>query len=194
MQVSSRARALLLALTRVAFATALFTGVVAYAEESSRTMVVSEYITELVVFDNLRTDALRETKRPGYNPLTDGIAFSTRTQLEIRTHISTLQGVRLDPPLDELPGQLTHLMEQRIELHQSLIDVATKFLSGPQPGVDYGALTAEMPKNSRVARVSRSERIQNSAVGLRGFDRYEGGQTRAREPPHHQPRLATKAG
>lgn len=36
--------------------------------------------------------------------------------------------------------------QQKVDLYQNMIDIATAMLSGPRPGVDYGKLTADIPK------------------------------------------------
>ncbi len=41
---------------------------------------------------------------------------------------------------------LTAFYQKQIELDQELIDISTKFLSGPKAGVDYGKLAAAVPQ------------------------------------------------
>ena len=36
--------------------------------------------------------------------------------------------------------------QRQVELHQSLIDINSKFIAGPRSGVDYPALAAKMPQ------------------------------------------------
>ena len=57
-----------------------------------------------------------------------------------------LKGMRLKPPFDDLTKAITGFYEQKVALHQSMIDISSAFVGGPKPDVDYGKLAAEMPK------------------------------------------------
>jgi hypothetical protein len=77
------------------------------------------------------------------------IRSSTRIILELKSQISILGGITLDsPPFDTLPETIAHLYEEKLKAHQKLIDIATALASGPKPGVDYGAMVAEAPKQT----------------------------------------------
>jgi hypothetical protein len=109
---------------------------------------VKEYVRELIEDENLKTSAekeLSETKSP-LAQFSTGIYFSTSVQLELGSQINVLKTMRLDPPYEDLITGLIELYQDEIDLHQSLIDIETKFLEGPKPGVDYSALGAKMPQ------------------------------------------------
>jgi len=76
----------------------------------------------------------------------EAIYVSTRIQLELRDQIGRLQGIHLGKEFDLSLQASFSFDEQKIELHQRIVDIAEAFVEGPKPGVDYGKLAAEMPK------------------------------------------------
>jgi hypothetical protein len=46
----------------------------------------------------------------------------------------------------KVPETIAGFYEQKIEVHKQFIAIASAFVSGPKPGVDYGAMTADAPK------------------------------------------------
>jgi len=75
-----------------------------------------------------------------------GINFGKSVQLELRSQIGMLKRMRLNGPLERLIPTFIALYQHRIELHQKLIDIDSKFLAGPRSGVDYQALVAKVPE------------------------------------------------
>lgn len=118
------------------------------AEETPHLAFVTEYIRELSANETARDDAARELAAASTQneKLSDGIHSSTLVQLELRSQIFMLKTMRLDPPFDTLIPNMIDFDQQKIDLHQRMIDIASAFLAGPKPGVDYGAMAAEMPK------------------------------------------------
>jgi len=57
-----------------------------------------------------------------------------------------LNGMRLAKPFEALIPDLLGFYQRQVELHQSLIDINSKFIAGPRSGVDYPALAAKMPQ------------------------------------------------
>ena len=120
-----------------------------YAQDASHFAFVSEYIRELGATERNRANAeqdLKEARANGGNIFSDIIRNSTRTQLELHTSIGILRGMHLSPRFDGVIENVTVIYEQKIELHQRMVDIASIFLAGPKPDVDYGKLSAEMPK------------------------------------------------
>lgn len=116
-------------------------------EETSHLAFVTEYIRELARNEDTRASGEQEFKQGAKDEaLRIGIHASTLIQLELRSQIRMLKGMRLKPPFDELIPDITGFYEHKVALHQRLIDISTAFLAGPKPGVDYGKLAAEMPK------------------------------------------------
>jgi hypothetical protein len=116
--------------------------------ETPHLAFVTEYIRELTAIENIRASAEQEPKpKPDTNEtLSNAIYMSTRIQIELRSQIKMLQGMRLNPPFDTLIPNLVGFYTHKIALHQRLIDVSSAFTEGPKPGVDYGKLSTELPK------------------------------------------------
>ena len=118
----------------------------AFAQENASLAFVTEFIRELGATERIRSIGELELKEKDANPIAGSIRNSTRVQLELRSSIGMLGGMHLKPPVDGVPESIIDLYKQKIELHQGLIDIASQFSAGPKPGVDYGKLSAEMPK------------------------------------------------
>jgi hypothetical protein len=116
--------------------------------ETSHLTFVSEYVRELAAIENIRASAEQELQEgvDTNKRLRNGIYASTRIQLELRVQVTTLKHMHLNPPFDLLITGLTVFYEQKIELYQKMIDIATAFLAEPEPGVNYGKLAAMMPE------------------------------------------------
>jgi hypothetical protein len=117
----------------------------ASAAATSRLAFVTEYVRELGVNEDMRALAAREIAEP-----TDKnaamIRGSTRIVLELRAQVGMMKRMDLGKPFDGLPGNIAEFYSQKIMIHNQMIAMATAFLSGPKPGVDYGAMAAEAPK------------------------------------------------
>jgi hypothetical protein len=116
------------------------------AADTPHLAFVHEYIRELGELERIRAGAEVDLKAKGGNVLIDGIHWSTRIQLALRTNIGILGGVHFGHPFEDLVPQIVEFDKQKIELHGRMIAIDTEFISGPRPGVDYGKLGAEMPQ------------------------------------------------
>jgi hypothetical protein len=129
----------------VLFALLLWYPATASAAETSRLAFVTEYIRELGVNEDMRALTAREIAEP-----TDKnaamIRGSTRIVLELTAQIGMLKGMNLNKPFDGLPRNIAEFYDQKIMVHNQMNAMATAFLSGPKPGVDYSAMMAEAPK------------------------------------------------
>jgi hypothetical protein len=115
--------------------------------ETSHLAFVAEYVRELAAIENIRASGEQELKEGTKDEVfSNAVHASTLIQLELRSQIRMLRGMRLNPPFDDLIPNLAAFYQRKITLHQRLIDISSTFLSGPKPGVDYGKLAAEMPK------------------------------------------------
>jgi len=128
----------------VAFATSAASILAADKPETPHLAFVTEYIRELAAIENIRASAEQEPKPDAV--LSNAIYTSTRLQLELRSQIKMLQGLRLNSPFDTLIPNLAGFYTHKIALHQRLIDISSAFMEGPNPGVDYGKLGTEIPK------------------------------------------------
>jgi hypothetical protein len=104
-----------------------------------------EYIRELSELQGISDDARAEQKaaQNSVEQMTNGVHFSSAMILAMQADIGMLKSVKTDP---ETVNGLIGLYQSQIQLHQRLIEICTTFLSGPKPGVDYGALMSEVPQ------------------------------------------------
>ena len=54
--------------------------------------------------------------------------------------------MQLNPPFNDLPSSLADFDEKKIELYKKMSEGCEAMISGPEPGVDYGAIAAQAPK------------------------------------------------
>ena len=118
-----------------------------YAQQTPAYNVVAEYIRQLAAIQEVQELSARELKASN-NSLLDAIRGSTRIKLELSRDIETFKAMNLDPPFETLLPTVINYYRQKIELHDTLIEIASKFIAGPQTGVDYGKLTAAIPQIS----------------------------------------------
>jgi hypothetical protein len=107
-----------------------------------------EYVRELISDEDLKTTGLKQLSEAKTTEaqISTGIYFSKSVQLELRSQILMLKGMRLAKPFETLIPNLIAFYQHQIGLHQSLIDISSKFIAGPRPGVDYQVLAAKMPQ------------------------------------------------
>lgn len=118
----------------------------AHAQETPGYEVVAEYIRQLGTMNDIRKTALKEMSG-STNQMADAIRSSTRIKLELRRGIYALKGMKvLDKGYETLLPSVVQLYEKKIELHDSIIDIASQLVAGPKPGVDYTKLAATMPQ------------------------------------------------
>lgn len=115
--------------------------------ETSKVAFVSEYISGLAALESIREAGEREFKQAsGGAVFTSAIHTSTLMQLELGTRIRALSAMHLNAPFDFVIPSIAAFYEQKVALHQRLIDIASTFVGGPRDGVDVGKLAAEMPQ------------------------------------------------
>jgi hypothetical protein len=116
--------------------------------ETPHLLFVKEYIREMISDEDLKTSVEKELAgaKSVNEQLSTGIYFSKSVQLELRSQIGVLKGMRLNAPYDDLNADLISFYLQEIGLHQKLIDLNTTFMEGPKPGVDYSAIAAKIPQ------------------------------------------------
>jgi hypothetical protein len=125
---------------------ALLLSVTALAAETLHLTFVSEYVREIGVNEELRELAAKEVAEPGADKNAAMIRSGTRIVLELNSQVAMLKGMSLNPPFDKVPGAIAAFYEQKINAYNRMIAMASAFVQGPKPGVDYGALAAEAPK------------------------------------------------
>ena len=109
---------------------------------------MKEYIRETTTSEEMMVSLqkeLSEAKTPN-EQFSTGIYASKSIQLELRSQIAMLKSMRLDSPYETLIPDLVGFYQHEVELHQSLLEISSKFLAGPKPGIDYSALAVKMPQ------------------------------------------------
>jgi hypothetical protein len=114
--------------------------------ETPQLTFISEYVRELGENESSRARAEKELAESGADKMPAIIRNSTRIMLELRAQIAMLNGMTLNPPFAELPGQIAQFYAEEMNVYNQLMAGAVAMASGPKPGVDYGALAAEAPK------------------------------------------------
>jgi hypothetical protein len=134
-------------IAKALFVTAIFFGLTApsHAQETPHLQFVTEYIRELGKVERLRSLAVDEMKDES-NRMASCIRSATRFELELRSQISMIQKMRLDPPFETLPENIASFYERKIDLYKRFADGCAAMMSGPKPGIDYDAIAAEAPK------------------------------------------------
>jgi hypothetical protein len=140
------------------------TGAKAQAAETPHIQFVQEYIRELSEMEDIRASAEVDLKRKDTNQFADAIHWSTRNQLALRTNISILNGMHISGDLGFLIPHIVAFYQQKLDIHERLIAIATEFMSGPKPGVDYGKLAAEMPKLQATLEYTDESFLKMSAM------------------------------
>jgi hypothetical protein len=115
--------------------------------KTSHLAFVTEYIRELAENERLRAAGEQELNQSTIDgKFTSAIHTSTSIQLELRSQIHMLRDMHLSAPFDKLIPDIIGFDQDKIALHQRLIDITSAFIAGPKPGVDYSSLAADMPK------------------------------------------------
>lgn len=116
--------------------------------ETPHLRFVKEYVRELISDEDLKTNGQKELSaaKTTEEQISTGIYFSKSVQLDLRSQIRMLKDMRLAKPFETLIPDLIAFYQHEVELHQSLIDINTKFIGGPRSGVDYQALAAKLPQ------------------------------------------------
>src|SRR5256885_13051607 len=88
--------------------------------ETPHLVFVKEYIREMISDEDLKTSIGKElaNAKSVNEQLSTAIYFSKSVQLELRSQIGVLKGMRLNAPYDDLTAALIALYLQEIGLHQ----------------------------------------------------------------------------
>jgi hypothetical protein len=118
-----------------------------HADDEPQITFARAYVRQLGDMESSREDGEREMQKPGNNQVAEGLAWNERIKIYLNTGIRTAQSLHFGNENDDgSVMQLVTLDEAELQIHDQLADIATVFLAGPKPGVDYGSLMAKMPK------------------------------------------------
>jgi hypothetical protein len=118
------------------------------AQKTARIALVQEFVRELEVLYRLQETAKKEFAEDSSTSgkLMTSIRVGSRGILQMNESINRLSTINVDAKWAEFRDLLKQLHEERIALMQEMNEIGKAFLSGPEPGVNYGKLTARSPE------------------------------------------------
>ena len=82
--------------------------------------------------------------------LMTNVRMSTKAKLEMRAMIAEMNQLDVGEDAKPFVQNLSDFYRKKIDLNDSLIEVASKLLDGPKPGADYGKLLASTAEISGI--------------------------------------------
>ena len=134
--------------------------------ETPHLAFVKEYVRELTLDEDLEVSNAKElsqAKTPE-EQFSTGIYANKSIELELGSQVSMLKSLRLDPPYESLIPDLIDAYQIEIDLHQKLMEISSKFIAGPKPGLDYRALVAKVPQLRAELETTQKAIFQASPV------------------------------
>lgn len=118
------------------------------AQKTARIALAQEFVRELEVLYRLQETAKKEFAEDSSTSgkLVTGIRVGSRTLFEMNESINRLSIIRVDDRWAELRDLLKRLHQERILVVQEMNQMSKMLLAGPEPGVNYGKLTARAPE------------------------------------------------
>jgi hypothetical protein len=129
------------------------------AQKTARIALVQEFVGELEVLYRLQETAKKEFAEDssGSGKLMTGIRVGTRTLFEMNDSINRLNMINVDAEWVKLRDMLKQLHQQRILLVQEMNQMSKMLLAGPEPGVNYGKLSARAPEiTAQIEEIDKS--------------------------------------
>ena len=119
-----------------------------FNEKNPRIQLASEFVGELEVIYRLQETGNKELSEDNSSSakLLTGIRFGARTVLEMKQSIVRLDAIAVDAEWAKSRDLLKELDSDRIRIFQELNQMSKAMMSGPKPGVDYGAMAAHTPE------------------------------------------------
>jgi hypothetical protein len=116
-------------------------------QNAARIALAQEFVRELEVLYRLQETAKKEFAEDDSGPgrIATGIRVGTRTILQLNDSINRLSMIKVDGRWAEFKDLLKQIHQERIARVQELNQMAKALASGPEPGVNYGRMTARAP-------------------------------------------------
>jgi hypothetical protein len=160
----------------------------AYAQssETPHLYFVKLYIEQLGAIENIRDASAKELQTdPATQRLADCVHTMTQYQLELSTQIPAMRGVHLNKPFDGLSEGIADFDQQKLDLYKLYGEGCATMLQGPKPNVDYGKITAALPKiRAQIEFIDQGIFKTAPAVFATLVQMKEN--SRSRPPHHHQ--------
>ena len=129
------------------------------AQKTARIALAQEFVRELGVLYRLQETAKKEFAEDssGSGKLMTAIRVGSRTLFEMNESINRLNIIKVDGRWAEFMDMLKQLHQERIVIVQEMNQGAKMLLAGPEPGVNYGKLTARAPElTAQVEQIDKS--------------------------------------
>jgi hypothetical protein len=129
------------------------------AEKTARIALAREFVREMEVLYRLqetaKTELAEDSSAPGN--LTTSIRVGTRTLFEMQESVTRLNMIGVDGRWAEFRDMLKSFHNQRMAIVKEMVQMSKAILSGPAPGVNYGAMTARAPElTAEVEQIDKS--------------------------------------
>jgi hypothetical protein len=128
-------------------------------QRTARIALAQEFVRELEVLYRLQETAKKELAEDSSTSgrLVTGIRVGIRTLFEMNDSINRLSIINVDARWAEFRDMLKQLHQERILVMQEMSQMSKKLLAGPEPGVNYGKLTARAPElTAQVEEIDKS--------------------------------------
>lgn len=109
---------------------------------------VTNYVTQLATFQNIRRNALQEMKTesaPGMACVHNNTRYDLESAAAVvgfrRTHL-----IGVDADVQKIPSEFADFYELRQKTMGQMTTICSAFAEGPKEGVDYKGLVAILPK------------------------------------------------
>jgi gas vesicle protein len=118
------------------------------AQKTARFALVQEFVRELEVLYRLEETAKKEFAEDSSTrgKLMTSIRVGSRTLDEMNDSINRLNMINVDAEWAKPRNLLKQLHQERIALVQEINEIGKMVLAGPEPGVNYGKLSARAPE------------------------------------------------
>jgi hypothetical protein len=129
------------------------------AQKTARIALAQEYVRELEVLYRLQETAKKEFAQDSSasGKIMTSIRVGSRTLFEMNESINRLSVINVDARWAEFRDMLKQLHQERIASVQEMNQIGKALLSGPEPGVNYGKLTARAPElTAQVEEIDKS--------------------------------------
>jgi len=137
------------------------------AEKTGRIAFVREFAREMEVLYRLQETAKKEFAEDSSTAgkITTGIRVGTRTLFEMQESVSRLDMIGLDTRWGEFRDLLKSFHNQRMMVVKEMNQMSKAMLSGPEPGVNYGAMTARAPElTAQVEQIDKTMFTMSQAL------------------------------
>jgi hypothetical protein len=128
-------------------------------EKTARIALVREFVREMDVLYRLQETAKKELAEDSSTAgkLTTSIRVGARTLFEMQESVSRLRMIGLDTQWGEFRDLLKSFHDQRMAAVREMTQMSKAMLSGPEPGVNYGAMAARAPElTAQIEQIDKS--------------------------------------